>query len=106
MTDRELNIRFELLRKYIDASIDKGTYQSFDYLTTYGFWVSIKYQGEVWHYGADETLDIKAENIEWIKITSKIGPSATMEVTRDEWEYLWSFYNDIWREKPYLIGNL
>ena len=87
-----LDKKFSFLLKYLKASIHSGNYQGMVFLETYGFWLHVKYVGDNWHYTIDETKELQDREIEWLKICSKVGPSPTMKITMEDYNYIKEFY--------------
>lgn len=88
LDDEYLDKKFDFLKRYLKASIYTQTYQSIDFLYTYGFYVHVKYKEDIWHYSIDHTKTLADKEIEWMRLIPKIGPSPMMDITVDDFNYL------------------
>ena len=93
MKDKDIDIQFGLLKKFMSIVIDKGMMDlEWDSLKnsmlTHGHWVSIRYKDKIGFYTYDQTKSIrglKSDNIEWIKIKPYINSSSIeIDITLDE----------------------
>jgi hypothetical protein len=99
MTDKEIEIQFGLLTKFMNAIIDLNIMNIKWYnLLNHGYWIEIKYKDKVGYYQYDQTntpVDIDESNIEYIKVKPKVSSYPILlqlDINKSELEWI---YNNI-----------
>lgn len=90
---KDIDIKFSLIQKHLNASIDIGRFDSsyFQSMIMYGFWADIRYKGDSWFYTYDhKDFKLQKKEIEYIIVRPKIcsSSSAKINVTKKEFRFL------------------